>query len=76
VLLANLSDRPITDLTVSLATGPLCGEVETVVHRLQPSPAGDGPGIEPVVINESGGLSPWMVGSLEPHQDLVIELVP
>jgi len=75
VLVSNLSDKPVTDVTVSLDAGPLCGGVgEVVVHRVEPGLLEAAPNIAPPVINESGGFTSWRLGSLGPHEDVVIEL--
>ena len=75
VLVSNLSGEPIDGVTVSLTAGPLCDGVGTVVvHRVSPNPAEVISDIAPPATNGSGGLTNWRLGSLEPHEDVVIEL--
>jgi len=58
-----------------LTAGPLCDGVGTVVvHRVSPNPAEVISDIAPPATNGSGGLTSWRLGSLEPHEDVVIEL--
>jgi alpha-amylase len=76
VLVSNLSDQPVDDVTVSLDTGPLCGGVgEVAVLPLSAGLPEAVPDHSPV-INSKGGFASWRIGTMEPHQDVLIELVP
>jgi alpha-amylase len=76
MLVSNLSDKPVDDVTVSLDAGPLCGGVAgVVVHDLDAGLPAAVPDHSPV-INSTGGFASWRIGTLGPHQDVLLELVP
>jgi alpha-amylase len=70
VVVSNLSDDTVSDVRLSLETGPLCDTpgVEPLL--------GSAPGLYPPIGNATGGLDAWPVGDLGPHQDLVLRLTP
>ncbi len=70
MVVSNLSDGPVPDVRLTLATGPLCDTpgVEPLL--------GSSPGLYPPIGNATGGLDAWPVGDLGPHQDLILKMTP
>ena len=69
-IISNLTGDAVKDVAVSLAAGPLCAE-PTAVDLLDPDRVLARPAVSP-----SGGLEPWVLGTIGPHEDLLIELAP
>lgn len=75
IVVSNLSDGPVADITVSMPAGPLCGApTATVLLTSSDGASTGGPGDVPV--SPTGGLGTWRIGDLGPHGDLVIGLDP
>lgn len=70
VVVSNLTDEPVADVTVSLADGPLCGSPDPTV-LLSSAASLD---VTPPLVTASGGLEAWPVGALGAHADLLIAL--
>lgn len=72
VVVGNLSDEPLPDVTVALADGPLCGSPAATVAF---TTAGrTPPTVGPLPVGPTGGIADWSIGALAPHQDVVIAL--
>jgi hypothetical protein len=69
-VVANLSDEPVDDVTLNLASGPLCGS--PTAESLDGSTVAREP-----TITATGGFSGYApVDHLEPRQGLVIRFGP
>ncbi len=72
VVVGNLSDEALPDVTLTLADGPLCGSPTATVAF---SSAGlTPPTVAPLPVGPTGGIVDWSIGALAPHQDVVIAL--
>ncbi|HET7167875.1 MAG TPA: alpha-amylase family glycosyl hydrolase [Candidatus Limnocylindrales bacterium] len=69
LVVSNLSDAPVADVTLDLATGPLCGAPRAAV-LLGP----DLPDLLAPSVSAGGGFVSWPIGDLAAHQDVVIGL--
>ena len=72
VVISNLSKEPVTDIRLSLLDGPLCGMPAAVVALRSPAGVPEPP--EGLVINAAGGFDGWLIGTMAPHQDLIVTL--
>ena len=72
VVLSNLSDDAIPNVSVSLADRPLCGAPTPGVafSTVGMTP----PAVGPITIGPTGGFDAWSIGTLGAHQDVVITL--
>jgi glycosidase len=69
-VISNLTGETVGDIAVSLAEGPLCGSpTAAVVH-------GTASRLSAPRIIPTGGIDPWIVGRLGPHEDRIIALAP
>jgi glycosidase len=71
VVVSNLSDQPVDDARLSLASGPLCGSPTASV--VLGTASGE---IASPAITATGGFDDWAIGSLPANGDLVIALAP
>lgn len=70
-VISNLSDAAVEGVTLTLADGPLCGSpTPTVLFGTAPAD------MSAPVITATGGLDGWRIGTLDPHQDLILDLTP
>jgi glycosidase len=67
-VVSNLTAERVADVVLSLDEGPLCG-VPVASVLLGPEP-----GVPSPEVNPTGGIEPWAVGGLAPHEDLIVEL--
>ena len=72
VVISNLSKEPVTDIRLSLLDGPLCGTPAAAVAFESPAGVPEPP--EGLVINAAGGFDGWLIGTMAPHQDLIVTL--
>ncbi|MDO8485535.1 MAG: alpha-amylase family glycosyl hydrolase [Candidatus Limnocylindrales bacterium] len=71
VVMANLSDEPADDVSLSLAAGPLCG---TLIAEPLLGPDGTTASLRPPVVSATGGFDEWAIGRLGPRESLVIAI--
>ncbi len=77
VVVSNLSDEAIPDVKLGLADGPLCGTPTASVAFSTVTADGPMPSaFAAPQVTPTGGLADWSLGTLAPHQDLVITLDP
>lgn len=69
--MANLSDEPVDDVSLSLAFGPLCG---TLIAQPLLGPDDTTASLRPPVVSATGGFDGWAIGPLGSRESLVIAL--
>jgi len=73
VIVSNLADTPVDQVTLSMTDGPLCGPVRAI-SLYSTSQNDGGAALANPTIDPTGGFSAWSVGRLGPHEDRVIAL--
>ncbi|MEX1172130.1 MAG: alpha-amylase family glycosyl hydrolase [Chloroflexota bacterium] len=73
VVVSNLAGRPVVDVRLSLAKGPLCGAM--TLDDLFAGTDSTGPTTPPEA-TAAGGFEDWAFGDLGPNEDLIIRLAP
>jgi glycosidase len=70
-VISNVGDEPVSDVVLSAPSGPLCGSpaVTPVLGRAPVDLASP-------TVTPDGGTDAWRIGSLGPHEDLVLALRP
>ena len=74
VVVSNLDDAPVPDVTLDAVAGPLCGTPGVTVLLGSERADLDRPDLAAPTVSAGGGLVSWRIGELGAHQDLVISL--
>jgi glycosidase len=68
VIVSNLGDEPVSNVTLSLDEGPLCGVPAASVAL------GADRELAAPTVNAAGGFDAWPIGDLASHEDLIVGL--
>ena len=68
----NLSKTPVSDVSLRLESGPLCGSMTATTLLAD----GDADGVGPLAGNATGGFDAWAIGSLAARDSLIVSIEP